>query len=128
MSLRYVAARSPHRYADGVRVADTDGLHLGEKLTGAGWIGVVPGEGGDVRIEIGFDEDLKSLTLYFLANALLGLQRAVAELAQGAFGTIAEPGSRDEIGRLTEAFNTMSSRLRDTTVSRDTSSGRWERP
>ncbi|MGH8471459.1 MAG: hypothetical protein ACREVJ_03150, partial [Gammaproteobacteria bacterium] len=54
---------------DGVRVADTDGLHLGEKLTRAGWIGVAPGEGGDVRIEIGFDEDLKSPALYFLASA-----------------------------------------------------------
>ncbi|MGH8563840.1 MAG: ATP-binding protein [Gammaproteobacteria bacterium] len=259
---------------DGVRVADTDGLHLGEKLTRAGWIGVAPGEGGDVRIEIGFDEDLQSPALYFLASVrgddgkrlgvvmcktpvshfvimtepllridpklridladrsgrliyssynpkaalreratiwpliekriagpaaipdaityqdvlyvfakergvsgypagaypgngwtlilglpedialvparslgrkltgvfgivlvvsalaawyvsrgitrpLLGLQRAVAEISQGTFGTIAEPGSRDEIGRLTEAFNSMSSRLRDTTVSRD---------
>ncbi|MGH2395918.1 MAG: cache domain-containing protein [bacterium] len=54
---------------DGVRVADTVGLHLGEKLTGAGWIGVAPGEGGDVRIEIGFDEDLKGPALYFLASA-----------------------------------------------------------
>lgn len=259
---------------DGVRVADTDGLHLGEKPTRAGWIEpLLSVEDGAVRIEIGFDEDLKSPALYFLATAkgddgkrlgvvmattpvshfefmtepllridpklridlvdrsgrliyssynpkgalrdqaeiwplienriakrpaipdaidyqgvwyvfakergvsgylgsypgngwtlilglaedsalapaqrlgrkltgvfgivlvvsalaawyvsrritrpLLGLQRAVAELSQGTFGTIAEPGSRDEIGRLTEAFNTMSSRLRDTTVSRD---------
>jgi len=259
---------------DGVRVADTDGLHLGEKPTRAGWIeALVSGKDGGVRIAIGFDEDLQSPALYFLATArgddgkplgvvmgktpvshfesmtepllridpklridlvdrsgrliysshnpkgalrerseiwpliekriakpaampeaityqgvlyvfakergvsghpgsypgkgwtlilglpedialvpaqrlgrklaeifgivlvvsalaawyvsrgitrpLLGLQRAVAELSQGTFGTIAEPGSRDEIGRLTEAFNTMSLRLRDTTVSRD---------
>src|SRR5918999_3515250 len=55
---------------DGVRVADTDGLHLGEKLTRAGWIEpLVPGEDGGVRIAIGFDEDLKSPALYFLATA-----------------------------------------------------------
>ncbi|MGH8473278.1 MAG: histidine kinase dimerization/phospho-acceptor domain-containing protein, partial [Gammaproteobacteria bacterium] len=54
-----------------------------------------------------------------ITRPLLGLQRAVAEISQGTFGTIAEPGSRDEIGRLTEAFNSMSLRLRDTTVSRD---------
>src|SRR5918998_160764 len=49
---------------------NTDGLHLGEKLTRAGWIEpLVPGEDGGVRIVIGFDEDLKSLALYFLATA-----------------------------------------------------------
>lgn len=53
---------------DGVRVGDTDGLHLGEKLTRAGWEALASGEDGDVRIEIGFDEDLQGPALYFLAS------------------------------------------------------------
>ncbi|MGQ0592226.1 MAG: response regulator [Gammaproteobacteria bacterium] len=80
---------------------------LGRKLTGV----------------FGFVLVVSALAAWYVSRGitrpLLGLQRAVAELAQGAFGTIAEPGSRDEIGRVTEAFNTMSLRLRDTTVSRD---------
>ncbi len=56
---------------DGVRIADTDGLHLGEKLDRAGWIetAVVSSREGNVLIEIGFDADLEAPALYFLATA-----------------------------------------------------------
>src|SRR5919108_3133593 len=66
---------------------------------------------------------LSALAAWYLsrgiARPLLDLQRAVIRIGEGELGAVAVVTSRNEIGRLTEAFNTMSVRLRDTTVSRD---------
>ena len=66
---------------------------------------------------------LSALAAWYLsrgiARPLLDLQRAVTRIGEGELGAVAVVTSRNEIGRLTEAFNAMSVRLRDTTVSRD---------
>ncbi len=66
---------------------------------------------------------LSALAAWYLsrgiARPLLDLQRAVIRIGEGELGAVAVVTSRNEIGRLTEAFNAMSVRLRDTTVSRD---------
>lgn len=62
------------------------------------------------------------LAFVLLWRALVPLHelRAVADrLEEGGLGTQAPVRSRDEIGRLTEAFNRMSARLAESTVSRD---------